>query len=134
MVTHGTNAVPMTCMNSHDAGSGRLYVRYRHLAGAQRRRHVPCPLLAERHFQVLPGGHRADRIAHAPDEVSHDEAPEPPLLAQDAGKHDPVLPRPLPVDRVVRAHHRVCPGVDDGPEVRQVYLMQRLVVNGHVEG
>jgi hypothetical protein len=78
-------------LRRHDAGPRPFHVFHGRLAGAQRGRQVPGPLLAERHLQVLPGCQRAGRIAQAPDEVGHDKARETPLLAQDASEQGPVL-------------------------------------------
>ena len=92
-----------------------------------------CALLAEWHLQVLPGGHRSDRVAKSPDEVGHHESGEAPLLAQDVGEQVPVLPCPGSVHRVIGAHHTIHAGVDDGAEVRQECLTQHVLVDPDVD-
>jgi hypothetical protein len=61
-----------------------------------------------------------------------DTAPVPPV-AQDLGEQVPVLARPLAVDRVVGGHDARDALGRHALEVRQVYLVQRSLLDGHVD-
>ena len=92
------------------------------------------PLLAERHLDVEARHHRTSRIAKSEDEVGGDEAVPAPLVAQDLGEQMRVVAAPLAVDRVVGAHHRRHPAGGDPFEVREIHLVERPFVDGHVDG
>ncbi len=92
-----------------------------------------APDHAGRHLDVEARGDRRAGVAQAEDPVADDEALEAPLVAEHVGEERGALAAPLAVDRVVRAHHARHPFVDDAPEVGQVHLVQRAVVDGDVD-
>ena len=65
--------------------------------------------------------------------VARDEALETPFVAEDVGEKHCVLCGEGAVDGVVGTHHRVDSGVDDGLEMWEVHLVQRVVVDDDVD-
>ena len=94
------------------------------LAGAQQ---------AQRHLDVQSRLQARDRVVRAEDPVARDESREAPLVAEHIRQERSVDVHVLAAHPVVGAHHRVRAGVDDRLEMRQVDLVQRVVVDRHVD-
>ncbi len=86
-----------------------------------------------RHLDVEATVQRTARIADPEDPVADHEARESPLVPEHVGEQCAVLPAPLTVHAVVRAHHRRDPFVDDTAEVREKDLVQCDLVHGDVD-
>ena len=91
------------------------------------------PLLPKGHLDVQACRDRSHRIAQAEDEIGRDETVEAPLFAQDVGQQHLVLAAVRTVHRVVRTHHTGDATLHDPFEVRQVHLVQRPLVDLHVD-
>jgi hypothetical protein len=92
-------------------------------------------LLTERHLDVEAGRRPTVTASRRPKMKSEMTKPSHPHSSRRiVGEQRLVLAAPLAVDRVVGAHHRRDAGVGDAPEVRQVHLVQRSLVDGDVDG
>ena len=116
------------------ASAGEVEIGLRQGARVQGGRdpRVPGPRTAG-HLEVQPGVD-ADRSVGHGEPVTHDQAVEAPLGAQDVGEELARFAGVLAVDEVVGAHHG--PGVRLGDrefEARQVELAQRPLVDDGVE-
>ena len=105
----------------------------RHGSGSQRGRELAGTQQAQRHLDVHPGLKAGDGVVGAEDPVARHESREAPLVAQHIGEQGAVHVHVLAPDPVVRGHQGVGAGIHGGFEVRQVHLMQRVLVHVHVD-
>jgi hypothetical protein len=121
-------------LGAQDAAGRAVDVVPRRPARGQVGAEVLPPLLLERLLDVEPGAQRPAGVAQPPDEVRDGDAAEAPPAAQHPLQELLVLPGPLAVDRVVRGHDAQHALVHHPAEVRQVHLVQGLVVGADVDG
>ena len=98
-----------------------------------RRGQFTCTQQSHRHLDVHTGFEALHRVVCSTDPVAGDEAFERPLVAKDVGQKHFVLACEGTIDGVIRTHHRVGARVDDRLEVRQVHLVQRMLIDDDVD-
>ena len=130
-VVLATSPASKTQLLAQDAQAGVVDALGRHPARARQTRQPPEPQ-AERHLEVQPGVHGVGR-AHTQHEVAHHEAVEAPLTLEHLGDQVVVMSAVGAVDTVVGGHHGRHALVHDPAEVREVDVMQVVVVDAHVD-
>ena len=117
---------------AQDAATGVIDPFFRNLSALDQALQVLRIERREWHLDVLARQRRLLCIAHAGDEVGHREALEVPHALEDISDELRVLAGPFAIDLVVGRHHGSDTGIHDALEVRQVDLMQRSCVRGHI--